>query len=266
VYEAIRSSRFRVGIMEFILLLVEDNNLRRKGLNILLESNDILWDLTALSVSNKTENIDISNTIIKKILLNEDWEIKTQLAFVITENFDEISEKLAIDTVLELIRNDDARVIISIIQCFMQNYYIFEERVRKNVLIELAENPNIRVADKLCLTVLEDWKRKGLKCEKEIFDIVNQSDIPQKRHKMAYLAISNAKNKKIRQVLEKVILTDLIIESNYVYGPWCITIGNLYKEEPALFKKIIYILRRENDYRIKERFNRFVKPVLPSKK
>lgn len=266
VYEAIKSLRFGVGVIEFILLLLEDNDLRRKGLEILIKSNDILWELTALSVSNKTDNTDISKFITEKILLSRDWEIRSQLAFVIAENFDEISENLAIDTSLKLIQDIDARVITSIIQCFIQKYSIFEEKERKNVLIELAEKPDKRVGNKLCYTIFEEWKKRRLKCENEIFSLLKQTAIPQNRHKMAYLAMSGVKNEKVRQVLENVILTDLIIESNYVYGPWCITIGSLYKDEPDLFDKIISIFVTEEDYRITERIYRFVEPVLHGKK
>jgi hypothetical protein len=128
-------------------------------------------------------------------------------------------------------------------------------------LTYLARIANSQIADNLCTAIFNNWKNNKIENNSELFYILNRSDTIQLRHKIAYLAMSEVSNEEVRKVFEHSILTDLIIESNYVYGPWCITVGNLYGMDQKLFDKIIILMQKESNGYIHERMHRYVYPI-----
>ena len=261
--DKIQKYRFGLGAIEFFLLLIDNDNLRREGIELLKAMEDPVWKVVALSVSNKTENWDLSEKIINELINDEDWRSRLKLSISISENFDEIPEDLRNELVFTLLNDIKEEVCLPIIPCFISNYRFFDEFDRKEALRKMARVRNKRVANALCFAVYEGWKRDTLKCEEELLEEIIEEGVSIPRHMMAYLAMRHSKNSFVRDVLKKAILSDLLVESNYVYGPWCITIGNLYLKEQSLFNKIIPLLLEEKGYKgITDRIRTFIKPVV----
>lgn len=257
LYKTVEQFRFGIGVIEFLLLSLRNNNIRLEGLDTLINTENVIWHLTALSICSKTGNNDVAKSITERILLSNKWEIRLQLATAVAENFDELSEPLAVITIFKLLYDRDRRVKAEIVQPFIKNYSIFDREKRIIMLQDLVRDPDKQVSDNLCFSIFEEWKNKRME-DDEIFKITSKSNVPQLRHKIAYSLMYEIKNEEAQRVLENTILTDLIIENNYIYGPVCITIGNLYSKDPNSFDKIINLLRTEEIDYIQSRIKLYI--------